>query len=77
MISGFLYVFFVVPVLNFATNKFLPGDHTYNNTGWTGPAWADVNDQTDRLLKNARKGLTDPGTPIRAKTRKSTSMDRR
>jgi hypothetical protein len=72
MTFGLLCVFIIVPVLTFATNKFLPGDHTYNSTGWTGPAWAHVNDRTYGLLKNVRIGLIDPDTPTSAKTRKST-----
>jgi beta-glucanase (GH16 family) len=71
LIIGLLCVFIILPVLTFTTDTFFPGGSAYN-TGWTGPAWAHVNNQTYGLLKNVRKGLIDPDTPAGAKTRTST-----
>jgi beta-glucan synthesis-associated protein KRE6 len=72
LIIGLLCVFIILPVLTFTTDTFFPGGSAYNNTGWTGPAWAHVNNQTYGLLKTVRKGLIDPDTPASAKTRTST-----
>ena len=72
LIIGLLCVFIVLPVVTFTTDTFFPGGSiAYNNTGWTGPAWAHVNNKTYALLRNVRKGLIDPDTPASAMTRKS------
>ncbi|KAH8804769.1 beta-glucan synthesis-associated protein-domain-containing protein [Xylogone sp. PMI_703] len=67
---GLLCLFIVVPALLFTNSLASPPPQS--DKGYDGPAWAHVNNETYPLLKNVRRSLIDPATPIGARKRIST-----
>ncbi|KAH6717201.1 beta-glucan synthesis-associated protein-domain-containing protein [Leptodontidium sp. MPI-SDFR-AT-0119] len=73
LVLGIIVAFILVPILTFHTKLLRTGQPYAVDPN--GPAWAHVNNNKYRLLRNVRRGLIDPDTPDSAKTRKSTSDD--
>lgn len=69
LVIGLVFLFIIVPALTFSSRGPIPL-HSHNQTH--EEPWLFVNNKTHSMLKNARRGLIDPDTPDKAKTRKST-----
>jgi hypothetical protein len=68
LVLGLIFLFIIFPVLTYSSRVYMPlGSHNKTHE----ESWAYVNNHTYNLLKNVRRGLIDPDTPERAKTRKS------
>ncbi|KAG4430347.1 hypothetical protein IFR05_014166 [Cadophora sp. M221] len=73
LVLGIIVAFVLVPILTFQTKLLRTGQPDVVDPN--GPAWAHINTNKYRLLRNVRRGLIDPDTPDSAKTRKSTFDD--
>jgi beta-glucanase (GH16 family) len=71
-VLGVLSLFIALPVLSFGTHYLYPTDKGSFDPNDFGPAWAHVNNRTYPALKNIRRTLIDPATPMSARTRPST-----